>query len=157
MIERKDEISPGWKPSSDFVFVLHTVSLAFSVSLNCMLWNTHTLYSFAVSHSASPSIAFCLGDPPSPLFLLFNAPFHCPSQSVWMRFPGLWTATSHLLSWSLFVLFFFPSIAFLMHFLSYAHSFHYIVLCPHAPCVFHKWCNSKLCLSLLFWINTMLV
>lgn len=107
-------------------------TLSPSLSLNCMLWNTHTLHSFAVSHSASPSITFCLGDPLSPLFLLFNAPFHCPSQPVWMLFPGLWTATSHLLSWSLFV--FFPSIAFLMHFLSYANSFSYIVLYPHAVC-----------------------
>lgn len=61
----------------------------FSLPLNCMLsiTHTHTLPSFAVFRSASPSIAFCLGDPPP--FLLFNEPFHRPSQSECSSQPPL--------------------------------------------------------------------
>lgn len=70
---RKAESSPGWRPLSDLVFVLTccthlrlllcgqslTLPLSFSLSLNCMLSNTHTslFWLFLIlPHPPSPSV-----------------------------------------------------------------------------------------------------
>lgn len=156
MPDCEERLRPGWKLSSDFVLPLHTPSSAHTgtvtdslssfLPLNCMLSITHTLPSFAFFCSASPSIAFCLGDPPPFLYSMH------PSTIL----HSLNSLHSHLLSnVSVLFSFFSPISCFSYAFLSFAHSFRYIVLHLHAPCVFHV--NGTTVSSAFRCCNTMFI
>lgn len=82
---RKAEISPGWKPLSDLVFVLtccthlrlllcgHSLTLSLFLSVSQLHALKYTHFSIlAVSHSASPSIAFCLEDTAPPPYFFYS-------------------------------------------------------------------------------------
>lgn len=84
-------------------------SLFISHSLNCTLSHAHfsILLFLILTHLLLPPVLRNLFLPYF-RFYLFNSPFFCPSQPVWMFFlflPGCWESTCHPLSWSPFVFF----------------------------------------------------
>lgn len=147
--------------------VTDSASLFLSVSQLHALKYTHFSI-LAVSHSASPTIAFCLEDTPPPYFFYSMHPSTVlRSLSECSFFSSLGFERPPPICCQGFSLFsFFPlncfsnafsSLMFLPLALLVMYTVVAIAGISHAPFVFHKWYNSTFCLSLLFCINTMLV